>query len=104
MAVVPFFTKPPLASFTIGLDFTDELPATGVTLTSGTASARLRKTEADATSVILSEGTTITVDVEANTGKILVSGGVKFTWYEIVFAMTCSNGHVIYGTAVLFVE
>lgn len=104
MAVVPFFTKTPTAVFTVGLDFTDEIPAEGVTLASGTVSARQRKSEVDATSTLFPGGTSVTVDEDANTGKIAVQAGTKGVWYDIFFEMTCSNGHIIPGKVVLFVD
>lgn len=104
MGVVPFFPKAAAEKFVIGLDFTDEL-ADGVALTStAVASARNRKTEADATSVLLAAGTSITVDIPNKTGKILIDGGVAGTWYEVFFLMTCSDASVIKGTAVIYVE
>lgn len=104
MGVVPFFTKTPAAEFAVGLDFTDEIPATGVTLVSGTCSARNRKTEADATATLLASGTSCSVDAANNVARISVEGGTKGVWYEILFLMVCSNGHEIPGKVVLFVD
>lgn len=104
MAIVPFFTKVSTAVFTIGLDFTDEMPEAGVTLESGVASARQRKSEADATATILSNGTTVSLDVDNNIGKITVAAGTKGVWYEVFLTMTCSNDHIIVGKAVLFID
>lgn len=104
MGVIPFFSKAVAEKFVIGLDFTDEL-ADGVALTTtAVASAINRKTEADATGVLLAAGTTITVDIANKTGKILIDGGVAGTWYEVRFLMTCSDASVLRGVAVVYVE
>lgn len=101
MGVIPFYTKSPTERFTIGLDFTQELPS-GVTLTSGICVAINRKTEAVATSVLLANGTTVTIS--GNIGKISIDGGVSGTWYEVHFTMTCSSSTTLKGKAVVFVE
>lgn len=104
MGVVPFFTKTPAAAFAVGLDFTDEIPADDVTLTSGECTARNRKTEEDVTGVLLASGTECSIDTDNNVARISVEGGTKGVWYEILFLMTCSNGHEIPGKVVLFVD
>lgn len=102
MAIVAFITKTPTSEFVIGLDFTTELPD-GVTLSTGVASARNRKTEEDVTGVLLSD-TDVTVDAAANTGKVAIQGGEMGVWYEVLFQMTLSNGHTLPGKYVIFVD
>jgi hypothetical protein len=103
MAVVPFYTKYPTEKFAIGLDFTEEMPS-GATLSSGVCSAIYRKTEATATAVILPNSTTPTLDIPNNIARITTEAGAAGTWYEVHFTMTCSNGAIIKGRAVLFVD
>lgn len=103
MGVVAFYPKKPSERFSIGLDFTDEMPE-GVTIASGTCSARVRKTEADATSAVLDGGTTATIDADTNTAKIIVNGGTLGVWYEIIFQVTLSNGQLLEGKAIFYVD
>lgn len=106
MAVIPFYTKFPTESFPVGLDFSDEMPVgtPTPTLASGVCSAIYRKTELTATAVLLAGGTTATVDAANNIARIIIDGGVAGTWYEVHFAMTCSQGSLIKGKAVVFVD
>lgn len=101
MGVQPFYAKRVFEKITIGLDFTDDIPS-GVTISSGVASAKKRYDNSDATSALLADGTTVTVS--GLTGSIVVSAGAVGTWYEVYLQMQLSDGQKREGMALVFVD
>ena len=99
----PFIRKTAIEEVVIGLDFTDEVPA-GTEIDTCACSARVRRTEADATSVILASGTDAVVDAVANTAKITVNGGVRGTMYEVIFTATLDDAQTIAGKHLVMVD
>lgn len=100
---IPFIRKTSAEACVIGLDFTDDIPE-GVTIASCECSARVRRTEEDVTSTLLSNGTTAVISEVANTAKITVSDGERGTMYEIIFTVTLSDAQTIVGRHLVMVD
>ena len=100
----PFFKKAVAAAKTFSIDFADQL-ASGVTISGGTISARVRRTEAAVNAIL--ESTTLSQDGDLNTAAqftLVANQGTAGTLYELKLLPTTSDGQTLDCTALLFIE
>lgn len=98
---IPIWDKLVTETFSIGLDFTGQLPDS-TTLVSGVASA-FDSSGASASSTVLAL-TGITVDEVNNIAKVKLKAGSAIGKFRILFTMTLSNGDIIVEEAFLYVR
>lgn len=92
MTTPSYFEKLPSETFTIAVEWANQLPF-GATLSTGVVAALKMDDQSNASATVLANGTSATIS--GTQSRIKVNGGKVHTKYRIMFTVTLSNGEVL---------